>query len=369
MAKQRRERGTGSLRKLKGCRYFYAQYYDANGKQRRVSTRTDSKMEAQAFLRNLLTDKSRGIEHQRKILYGELRSALLQNYRERGNKSLFVMSDGDETIWGLKRLDDYFDGWPVAKITTDAARDFTKKLLDEGCANGTVNRSLACLRRMLNIAREDGKLRNVPKIRMLKAGAARKGFLERDKFEALLVNLPAHLKPLVTFLYYCGVRLGEALQITWEQVDLDTALVRLETDQTKTAEARTIPLPDVLVGMLKLQERGETVFDGTNLRKAWQRACVAAGLGTLTEVKDKDPVYSGLIVHDLRRSAIRNLIRAGVHERVAMAISGHRTRSVFDRYNIVDTEDVVSAMKQVETAKSLRASLGETAALPPAPKR
>ena len=207
---------------------------------------------------------------------------------------------------------------------------------------------------MLNIAHEDGKLRTVPKIRFLKAGAARKGFLERDKFEALLVNLPAHLKPLVTFLYYCGVRLGEALQITWHQVDLDAALVRLESDQTKTAEARTIPLPDVLVEMLKLQERGETVFDGTNLRKAWQRACVAAGLGTLTEVKDKDPVYSGLIVHDLRRSAIRNLIRAGVHERVAMAISGHRTRSVFDRYNIVDTEDVVSAMKQVETAKSLR---------------
>jgi integrase len=110
--------------------------------------------------------------------------------------------------------------------------------------------------------------------------------------------------------------------------------------------------------MLKMQERGETVFDGTNLRKAWHRACVAAGLGTLTEVKDKDPVYSGLIVHDLRRSAIRNLIRAGVRETVAMAISGHRTRSVFDRYNIVSTEDIAAAMKQVQGQKRLTVKTG-----------
>ena len=80
------------------------------------------------MLQSLMVDKSRGIEHQRKILYSDLRSALLQNYHERGNKSLVVMSDGDETIWGLQRVDDYFDGWPVAKITTDAARDFAQKL-------------------------------------------------------------------------------------------------------------------------------------------------------------------------------------------------------------------------------------------------
>ena len=146
---------------------------------------------------------------------------------------------------------------------------------------------------MLNIAHEDGKLRTVPKIRLLKAGDARKGFLEREKFESLLANLPPNLKPLVTFLYYCGVRLGEALQISWEQVDLDAALIRLESHQTKTAEGRTIPLPDVLVGMLKLQGRGGIVFDGTNLRKAWQRACAAVGLGTLTEVKVKTRFTEG----------------------------------------------------------------------------
>ena len=92
------------------------------------------------------------------------------------------------------------------------------------------------------------------------------------------------------------------------------------------------------------------VFDGTNLRKEWQRSCAACGLGRIikTEGKPYDPRYEGLIVHDLRRSAVRNLVNAGVPETVAMRISGHRTRSVFDRYAIASGADLVSAMKRVE---------------------
>lgn len=185
---------------------------------------------------------------------------------------------------------------------------------------------------------------------MLKHGSPRKGFLPRDQFESLLSHLPENLKPLITFLYYCGVRLGEAKQIEWSQVNLDEALIRLEGDQTKNEEPRTVPLPDVLVAVLKKLPRDEeTVFDTTNLRKVWQKACVASGLGTLTKVEGKaDPKYDGLIIHDLRRSAIRNLIKAGVSEKVAMSISGHKTRDVFDRYHIVDTEDVVEAMRRVQ---------------------
>jgi hypothetical protein len=110
-------------------------------------------------------------------------------------------------------------------------------------------------------------------------------------------------------------------------------------------------LPDVLIGMLEMvADKSGTVFDGTNLRKCWHKACVAAGLGTLTKIEGKrDPRYTGLIIHDLRRSAIRNLRKPGVSEKVAMAISGHKTRSVFERYNIVDTEDVVEAMRRLQT--------------------
>jgi integrase len=144
----------------------------------------------------------------------------------------------------------------------------------------------------------------------------------RNLTNVLLGHLPPNLKPLVTFLFYCGVRLGEALQVDWGQVDLGEALVRLAGDQTKNSEPRTVPLPDVLIQMLEggKMKQGE-VFDGTNLRKEWHKACVAAGLGMLAKVEGKpDPVYSGLIIHDLRRSAIRNLVRAGVGEKVAMGI-------------------------------------------------
>ena len=191
------------------------------------------------------------------------------------------MADGSETVWGLKPLDDFFEykpskngepekpGLPMTQITTDTAREFARKRLDEGLSNDTVNGSLRLLRRMLNIAREDNnKIQVVPKIRLLKNSPARKGFLAQEQFDSLISFLPLNLKPLVTFLYYCGVRLGEASQIVWRQVDLKAALIRLEEDQTKNSEARTIPLPDVLVNMLKqIDPKEGEVFDRTNLRK------------------------------------------------------------------------------------------------------
>jgi integrase len=370
----KRERGTGGLIKIKGCRYWYAQIYDRNGKQRRYSTKTIVRQEAQSVLRDLLTDKDRGVQYigdVKKIHYADIRAALLQNYIERGNKSLQTMADGSETIWGLKALDEFFGyepakqdkpekrGVQLTRITTDAARAFAQKRLEDGAQNGTINGSLALLRRMLSIAHEDGKIQIKPKVRLLKPGPARKGFLPRDKFDDLLSHIPEKTKPLIVFLYFCGVRLGEALQIDWGQVSLEEGLVRLEEEQTKNSEARIVPLPDSLITMLdSAADKSRTVFDGTNLRKVWQRACVAAGLGTLTEVEGRrDKRYTGLIVHDLRRSAIKNLMKAGTSERVAMSISGHKTRDVFDRYHIVDTEDVVEAMRRVQNG---RVSHGES---------
>jgi integrase len=353
----KRERGTGGLFRMKGSRFWYAQFYDSDGRPRRASTKEEVKAKAQGVLRRMMSDNERGLPFQgdvRKILYADLRAALLQNYTERGNKSLETYADGEETIWGLKAVDTFFKGMPVSKITTDKAREFASNLLAAGAANGTVNRSLALLRRMLNIAKEDGKIQNVPKIRMMKAGPARKGFLPREQFDSLLAKLPIHLKPLVVFLYFCGVRVGEALQIDWSQVDLRAAVIRLEQEQTKADTARTVPLPDVLLGMLELQEPKEgPVFDSTNLRKSWQIACDAVGLGKLEEIEGKaDKRYTGLIVHDLRRSAIRNLVRAGVPERVAMSISGHKTRAVFDRYNITSEQDIVEAMRKLQSGSS-----------------
>jgi integrase len=390
MAK-RRERGEGGLIKIRGCRYWYCQFY-REGRQVRVSSKTEVKEEAKKTLRRLMGDTERGIVPEvemRKTRYADLRAALLQNYVERGNKSLQTMADGSETIWGLKSLDEFFGykarngapenpGVSVTQITTDSARVFARKRLEEGVSNDTVNGSLRLLRRMLILAHEDNKIQIVPKIRLLKANPARKGFLALEQFNKLLSFLPNNLKPLVTFLYYCGVRLGEAEKIEWKQVDLKAGLIRLEEDQTKNSEARTIPIPDVLIRMLvKIEPKEGTVFETTNLRKEWQKACAAAGLGTLTEVEGKaDPRYTGLIIHDLRRSAIKNLMKAGVNEKVAMKISGHKTRDVFDRYHIIDTEDVVEAMRRVQNSatrnrrvKSLASNGENIVKMLPSPRR
>jgi integrase len=248
-------------------------------------------------------------------------------------------------------------GVSVTQITTDAARRFVRTRREDGTGNAAINRSLAALRRMLKIAKRDKKIHDVPFIEFQKEPSARTGFLEREKFEELIDTLPSHLRPLITLLYYCGTRIGEALQIGWAQVNLNTRLIRLEPEQTKTDEARVLPLPSVLVAMLcemKPEKSASTgkVFDGTNLRKEWMDACAACGLGRKIEVPGKkyDPRYEGLTLHDLRRSAVRNLINAGVRERVAMQITGHKTRSVFDRYHIVSSDDVTGAMRAVESA-------------------
>lgn len=352
----KRERGEGGLFRMKGSRMWYGQWYQ-NGKQIRVSLKTDVKEVAKRELRRKMGDAERGAAPEnetRKLRYGNLRQALLDDYTRRGNKSLQTLADGKETIWGLSALDSFFgysekhEGSPLTSITVDKIREFVRKRQAGETGNAAINRSLALLRRMFNIARADGKIQFMPVVRLLKEPPARKGFVTRAQFEILLSKLPVHLRPLVTFLYYCGVRVGEAIQIEWSQLDLQGALIRLESEQTKTSEPRVVPLPDVLVDTLNQVEKKEgLVFDATNLREEWAKAVVAA------EMPD-------LLVHDLRRSAIRNLIAAGVREKVAMSISGHKTRSVFDRYHIVDATDVTNAMSKLQTKQLTENKNGES---------
>jgi integrase len=354
-----RGNGEGGLFLRTASKFYWAQYY-VDGRQIRTSTKTHVKAEAVAFLRKLMDSRDKGevpATDVKKLRYSDLRQALIDSYIALGNKSLKERADGSETIAGLKALDEFCEGMNATQLTTDLAARFVRERKADGVGNAAINRSLAALRRMLTIAKRAKKIHDVPFIQFLKEPPARKGFLPVERFEELVGLLPTHLKPLVTLLYYCGTRISEALAIEWPQVDLEGRTIRLEEEQTKGDEARTLPLPPALIMMLteiEPTQRVGKVFDGTNLRKSWMTACAAAGLGTLTPVDGRpyDPIYSGLTLHDFRRSAVRNLIDAGVPERVAMSISGHKTRSVFDRYHIVSTENVLDAMQKVVT-KSL----------------
>jgi integrase len=163
---------------------------------------------------------------------------------------------------------------------------------------------------------------------------ARQGFFEQWKYEAVLAKLPDYLRPAATFAYHTGWRLrSEVLKLTWQQVDLDAGTVRLEVRTTKNKDERLIYLTDELRVLLLAQRQEQLahypdclwVFPWRGKRvekvnRSWNRASREAGL-------------SGKIPHDFRRTAVRNMVRAGVPERVAMQMSGHKTRSVFDRYH------------------------------------
>lgn len=162
----------------------------------------------------------------------------------------------------------------------------------------------------------------------------------------------------MTFAYTTGWRVpSEVLPLTWERVDLDEGCVRLDPGTTKNREGRIVYLSSELQAVLEQQRENRRdgcsyVFhrDGQpikDFRAAWETACTNAGL-------------VGRIPHDLRRTAVRNLVRAGVPERVAMSVSGHRTRSVFERYNIVSDGDLRQAAKRLDAAIGSRTTTTST---------
>ena len=165
-------------------------------------------------------------------------------------------------------------------------------------------------------------------------------------------------------MYYTGARRGEALLVEWEQVDLRRREITLRDSQTKTSEPRVLPLPSRVVALLQdIEPKRGKVFDATNMRVEWERAVVAVGLGTREKIDGGEGKHDwhrfrGFRLHDLRRSAVRNLIKSGAPEKVCMKISGHKTRDVFDRYHIVVIADLHAAMRGVETA-SLALPSGE----------
>src|SRR5579883_25951 len=354
--KPRREYGAGSLRKHKGSKNWYIRYYLPDGRRIEEPTGTPVKQRALALLQKRLAERELGVspaQDLKKLTYESIRQSLLDDYRMKGRRSL---RNGRLAFGGLSHLDKFFAGKSVAVITSDTIRRFIAARQADGAQAATINRSLALLRRMLNLARIEGKIQTVPYFPTLKENPPRKGFVTHEQFGRLLAALPEKLHPLIMLLYWCGCRIGEARKIEWSQVDLDKRQIILHGEQAKSGQPRILPLPDELIEILQAvpepDRRGRVFYQGS-FRRSWARACEQAGLGHRIKTSSGFPKYEGLLVHDLRRSAVRNLREAGVAETTIMMISGHRTTEVFRRYSIVSGEDLRRAMKQLEA--SLRA--------------
>lgn len=344
----RRQRGEGSIFKVEGSRNWYIQF---GAKSPRVSTGTPHKQKALAKLQELIARRNSGaLTLHSGLKYEDARNSFLAEYRNAKKRSLYTRKDGSETIWGLDHLNAFFEGRRVSNITTDVLREFAARRLKAGASSSTVNRNLGLLRRMLHQARKEGRLQIVPHFPMLKEAEPRQGFVEPEQFAKLMAAMPERLRTFVLLLYTSGVRTGEAKKIRWEHVDLKHKVIRLPGSVTKNGKPRTLPLVAEVCKRLESVDAAQHakrayVFPVGNFIKAWWSACAKAGLGTRTKGKQNGRygTYSGLIPHDLRRSAVRNMVRAGISTTVARSISGHVTDAIFDRYDITSAEDLKKA--------------------------
>ena len=388
---------------------YWMKWY-RNGTPYSESTHTEKKSEAERELKKRIGDVARGVPLTSKVgrvKFDEMIENLCNEYQANDRRSLDVLR-----IRCNKHLLPFFGGRRASTITTadidryivvrqsgeaspeaiqreleeaeteyaaavqsvrtrtDLARSAVRKELRRlkhlylvriretkqkaGASNGTINRELAALQRSYTLAVQARLLMAKPYIRTLSENNVRTGFFEREHFTSIHRHLPDYLRPVATVAYITGWRtISELLPLEWRQVDFNGGTLRLDPGTTKNGDGRVFPLTQELRTVL-LDQRAKTdelqrklgvlipvVFhiDGKpfkSYRKAWKTACRKAGL-------------PGRIPHDFRRTAVRNLVRAGVSEVVAMKMTGHKTRSIFDRYDIVSQGDLNDAARKLET--------------------
>jgi len=193
------------------------------------------------------------------------------------------------------------------------------------------------------------KVARIPYIPMLEEHNVRSGFFSHEEYLAVRGVLPDYTQIAVSIAYYTGLRIGEVLGLKWSQIDLVEGKLSLTPFQTKTETSRVVYLPpDLYRVLLEARRRHQAAYPASpwvcqrygerllEIKRCWKQACERLGL-------------EGRLVHDFRRTAVRNMTRDGIPEKVAMAISGHKTRSVFDRYNIVNEADLKVAAKALAT--------------------
>ena len=332
-------RGFGRVFK-RGSVWWIAYFH--RGKEYRESSGNQSEAHARKLLKKRLGEinacRFMGPNEDR-LTFEDMVKDLINDYHVNGRRSLSTV------LHCLKHLKAFFGFDRALDITADRVKAYQADRLREGASKATVNREVAYLRRMLSIAVDSGKLSWRPRFKMLEGEKVRQGFLEHGDFLNLLGNLPDYLEPVVELLYLSGWRKGEALKLEWKDVDLEGRVVRLRIENSKNKESRVLPLTGRLWEIVQerrkerrldcplvFHKNGKPIRD---FRKAWNKACNISGL-------------TGILVHDLRRCAARNLSRAGVPESVAMKITGHKTRSMYRRYRIVDERDLREATDRLQ---------------------
>jgi integrase len=268
---------------------------------------------------------------------------------------------------------------------------------EAGAKSGTINRALGILRRMFTLGVRKHLIKTKPFIEMLpEPKQPRQGFLSitdyqklYDAFGVSVTNQATgktsqpfdYIQPLLQVAYFTGMRWSEIVNLRWANVDAAENFIHLFADETKGEEARDIPMLDGLPQLFESLRNAQPAADENalvfvrngepigSIRKAWGKLCIQTAMSTMLRgistvshfsrgpeccaacrrlSQPDDPsmpvnpivvgTYVGLVFHDLRRSFVSNMVEAGISKSDTMEISGHRTKSTFERYNIADNK-------------------------------
>jgi integrase len=355
----KRPRHTGSLRKRNGI--WWLRYWH-HGERIEQSSRTDDKRKAARMLRDRLRTAGTPAfvrPTAEKLRFEDLCDLLRADHVRKGNRSRLE--------YKLGHLASIFAGDVALAISTARVDAYADQRVREGAQPSTVNRELAALRRAFRLAVRKGVLPTMPVITLLREDNTREGFIDPPDFAALCAKLREFGEPGVAdateFAYSTCLRRGNALGTLWSwfTLRLDSAevvggTVRLPGAVTKNGKPLSLALEGPLLDVIRRRytcrvPESPYVFHRAGRRivrfdAAWAVACHAVGLPQL-------------LFHDLRRSGARNYRRAGVTEDVICRIGGWKTRSMFQRYNVVDERDLADAATRLsvfltDAAKSPR---------------
>jgi len=342
MTMVKRDRGEGSVYQ-RGPVWWIA-YYDDAGQKVRESSKSPQRRVAVALLRKRQGEVANG-QHTgtaaRRVRFEAIVELVRQDYAMNKRRSAPRMEHA------VKHLAGAFAGVRAHRITTDRLTAYAAERMQAGAANAAVQYEMAILRRGFRLALRANTLPLMPAFPTIHVSNARQGFFEPDQLAAVLGELPDYLRPLFRFAALTGWRANDEVRpMTWAQVDFGAGMVRLEPRTTKNDDGRTFPfavLPD-LEALLRGQRAYTDMVEAAtgrpvplvfhrfgkqiqHYRDAWGSACARAG------TSDRVP-------HDLRRTAVRALERAGVSRSVAMKLTGHKTEAVYRRYAIVSEADL-----------------------------
>jgi integrase len=327
------ERGTAKPY-LRGKIWWIKYYVPGEVQPRYESSKSSTKNDAIRLLNQRRSEIDNRQVSSANATVGDLLKLYLADQRKQGRHS-YKQAEGYVRL----HLDPAFSKIKASAITTRMIERFIEQKQIAEYANATINRWLEAMRRAYTLGTSalPPLVYTAPKIEMIEEDNVREGFLEHEQYLAFRGELPDHQRLILVIGYHLGMRRGEILTLRWAQLDWKENLIRLEKKQTKGKQARVAPLCGEMRAWLEMAYAGRQ--PGCPFIVSWKGAGISEVKTAWNKARARGQV-PGLLIHDLRRTAVRNMIRAGIPEKQAMRISGHKSRSIFDRYDITDERDL-----------------------------